>query len=100
MLGKTESTCGDGKVVAVAVDPDTVAFSSPASELYYKGGVRLASLADAALVIVALAGRSHGRAQCLRSMASKGRRAFLCVSGTFFAPVAQAGSRSFGPVFA
>ena len=30
-------------------------FSSPPSEAYYKGGVRLASSADAALVIIALA---------------------------------------------
>ena len=36
-------------------DPDTVAFSSPPSEEYYKGGERLASSADAALVIIALA---------------------------------------------
>jgi len=42
-----------GKVVAVVTDPDTVAFSSPPGEVYYK--VRLASSADAALVIIALA---------------------------------------------
>ena len=42
-----------GKVVAVV--RDTVIFSSPPSEVCYKGGVRLASSVDAALVIIALA---------------------------------------------
>ena len=42
-------------VVAVVTDPYTVAFSSPPSGVYYMGGVRLASSADVALVIIALA---------------------------------------------
>ena len=44
-----------GKVVAVVTDRDTVTFSPPPSEEFYKGGVRLASSVDAALVIIALA---------------------------------------------
>ena len=42
-----------GKVVAVVTNPETVAFSSPPSEAYYKGKVRFASSADAVLVIIA-----------------------------------------------
>ena len=53
-IGKTEMW-RRGKVVAVVTDRDTVTFSSPPGEVCYKGGVRLASSVDAALIIIALA---------------------------------------------